>query len=72
MHHLSLLSKCALSFVLVMTLAVGMQAFVPAVFADCGTNAGGGNCKQTSQNPPASDGWLVVRMLISGLRIYGF
>ncbi len=68
MHHLKPLSRIALSFVLAGVLGAGAQSFVPSAFA-CGTNAGGGNCKQAAPRKPAPpDGWTIVKTVLTGLR----
>jgi hypothetical protein len=68
MRHLSRLSRIALSFALAGVLAAGAQSFVPAAFA-CGTNAGGGNCKQAAPRKPSlPDGWTIVTTVLTGLR----
>jgi hypothetical protein len=70
MQYRSLLSRSVASFALVTILAVGTHSFAPAVFA-CGTNAGGGNCKQASHKPDATiDTWSVVQAVFTGLRVF--
>jgi hypothetical protein len=66
----SLLSRGAMALTLITVLAVGMTSFVPSAFG-CGTNAGGGNCKQASHKPVTTIGaWSVVEAVLTGLRIY--
>jgi hypothetical protein len=69
MQYRSLLSRCVASVALVAVLTVGTHSFVPAVFA-CGTNAGGGNCRQVSPPSPVLDGWTIVRVVELSLYLW--
>ena len=66
----SLLSRGAMALTLATALAVGMTSFVPSAFG-CGTNAGGGSCKQATQKPGTKlDAWPVLQAVFTGLRVF--
>ena len=58
----------------VIALALASAAVFGALFSAtpafgcAGTNAGGGNCKQSSPGPKHSDGWLIIESVIRGLQ----
>ena len=65
----SLVPRMVASVALVAVLAAGTNAFIPAAFG-CGSNAGGGNCKQASDSPAPAIDWSEVFAVVGGLRIY--
>jgi hypothetical protein len=67
----SLFSRGVLTLTLIIALTVGTAAFTPSALAfDCGTNAGGGNCKQASYKPGwTTDAWALAQAVFTGLRV---
>ena len=70
MRSRSFLSGSMLSLAVIGILAIGGNAFALPAYS-CGTNAGGGNCRQASPQPGTTiDLSSVLEAVVTGMRIF--
>ena len=61
-------SNAMMALALASAAAFGAYFSVQPAFGCAGTNAGGGNCKQSAPAPAHPGGWRIVESVIRGLR----